>query len=184
MQVEVSDTANTGREVGTGTIIALAYSPELINGVGKELHEAAQVKTWGIPGDRHYGETRYSNSQRRRVPNERPITVVGVEALRTAAERLGIEPIPAGGLGENLLIEGLGDLSDLGPGDELHVLSQDGLTNVVLKIEGQNPPCASLKIYHKLIVKELYGKRGVLCTVLQEGTARVGDRVELVRGAA
>lgn len=183
MQIEAIETTHAPKEVRTGAIIALAYSPELINGVGKELHDTANITTWGIPGDRHYGETRYSQSQRRRTPNNRPITAVGVEGLRAAAEHLEIDPIPAGGMGENLLIEGLGDLSEMEAGDELRVLGQDGLPSVVLKIEGQNPPCVNLKVYHRLMVKELMGKRGVLCTVLQEGNVSVGDTVQWVRGA-
>src|SRR5215210_153762 len=97
-------------EVRTGTIIAIAYSPELIDGIGKELHDTARVTTWGIPGDRHYGETRVSRGHV--VANNRPITVVGVEGTREVCRRLGIPDIRAGGLGENFLTEGLGDLSD------------------------------------------------------------------------
>src|SRR5438876_5506978 len=108
----------------TGKIIALAYSPELINGVGKEPHDEAQVTRWGVPGDRHYGETRVSS--RGVVPNNRPITVVGVEGEREACERLGCAPIPPGGLGENILVEGIGNLSDLVEGDELLFISAGG----------------------------------------------------------
>ena len=50
----------------------------------------------------------------------------------------------------------------------------------MLLIGGQNEPCANLRIYHAKMVKALYGKRGVLCTVLKEGVVRVGDRVETV----
>ncbi len=171
-----------GTSIGTGTLLALCYSPELINGVGKEPHDTAHITRWGIPGDRHYGETRISKGHV--VPNDRPITATGMEAARDACERLGIPgAIQPGGLGENLLLEGLGDLSDLLPGDELRVLSADGQPNVILHVRKQNEPCANLMIYHKQMPKELYGKRGVLCTVLQEGTVRLGDKVQLVRDA-
>ena len=105
-----------------GKVIAIAYSQELIDNVGKETHDSAQVTRLGIPGDRHYGETRYSSSQRRRVPNDRPITICGAEATRAACEKLGVQSVPPGGMGENLLTEGLGDLSDLGAGDRLEIL--------------------------------------------------------------
>lgn len=179
MQTEIRE--NTDIETRTGQIIAIAYSPELINGVGKELHDEAQVTRWGIPGDRHYGETRYSSSRKQVVPNNRPITVVGVEATRRAAERLGIPPVPPGGLGENFLIEGLGDLSELTSGDQLHFVSPEGTLKVALEVVDQNDPCSNLQVYHKLMVKELYGKRGLLCTVLKEGTSRLGDTVRVVR---
>jgi hypothetical protein len=179
-KLETMGERHTG--VREGKIIAVCYSPELINGVGKEVHDSGEITTWGIPGDRHYGETRVSRG--RTVANNRPITVVGVEGLREACERLGIEAIPPGGLGENLLLEGLGDLGDVQPGDELHVRSADGEAGPALKVFKQNDPCSSLQVYHKMIVKELFGKRGLLCTVLREGTVRVGDTVELVRGGA
>jgi MOSC domain-containing protein YiiM len=164
-----------------GEVIAVCYSAELINGVGKEVQESADITRWGIPGDRHYGETRISKGHV--VPNNRPITVVGVECTREACERLSVEAIPPGGLGENLLFEGLGDLSDVQPGDEFHVGLSDGEANVILEARKQNDPCSNLMVYHKQMVKELYGKRGILCVVQREGTVRKGDTVKLVRPA-
>src|SRR5688500_9521203 len=147
----------------TGRIITVCYREALLHGGGKEQHNAAQVTRWGIPGDRHYGETRYSSSRKETVPNNRPITVVGVEATRGASERLGITPIPYGGIGENFLVEGLGDLSELTSGDQVQFLAPDGSPNVVLEVFAQNEPCSNLQIYHRLMVKELYGRRGLLC---------------------
>ncbi|MDQ3931035.1 MAG: MOSC domain-containing protein [Chloroflexota bacterium] len=182
MATELETRVERRAGVREGKVIAVCYSAELINGVGKEVHESAQITTWGIPGDRHYGETRVSRGHV--VPNNRPITVVGVEGLREACERLGVDPIPAGGLGENLLLEGLGDLGDVQPGDELHVRSAEGEAGPALKVVKQNDPCSNLQVYHKMMVKELFGKRGLLCTVLREGAVRVGDTLELVRGGA
>lgn len=165
--------------LGTGTVAAVCYSPELINGVGKEVHQSAHITRWGIPGDKHYGETRISRG--RPVANNRPITVVGADGTREACERLGMADIPVGGLGENILCEGLGDLSGMVPGDEIHVLSGAGEPKVVLSVGAQNPPCANLMVYHKKMPKELMGKRGVFCTVLLEGEAQAGDKVAWVR---
>ncbi|MDQ6694329.1 MAG: MOSC domain-containing protein [Chloroflexota bacterium] len=177
---ESPDTAEARRETRSGRVIAVCYSPELINKVGKEAHDQGPITRWGIPGDHHYGETRMSKRQRRPVPNNRPISLVGVEAGNAACERLGITPIPPGGLGENLLLEGLGDLSDLRQGDRIEVLSSDGTQKVVFEVNGQNPPCAHLRIYHRLMPKELMNKRGVICTVLQEGAVASGDVVRIV----
>jgi MOSC domain-containing protein YiiM len=175
--------ASQDRVVRTGRLIALAYSPELIKGVGKEPHASAHITKWGIPNDRHYGETRYSHSRRATVANNRPITVLGVEATRSACEKLGIptDTVPAGGMGENLLTEGLGDLGDLEEGDEIRVLDEAGEPKIVLRVRQQNEPCSNLQIYHRLMTKEMMGKRGVICTVLKEGHVQVGDRVALVR---
>ncbi|HEX8599361.1 MAG TPA: MOSC domain-containing protein [Chloroflexia bacterium] len=169
----------TKKALATGTVSAVCYSAELINGVGKEVHESAQVTRWGIPGDRHYGETRVSRG--RVVPNNRPVTVVGADGTRAACEKLGIPNIPPGGLGENILAEGLGDLSEVTGGDEIHVLDERGEPKVILGVRKQNDPCANLMLYHKQMVKELMGKRGVLCTVLLEGEVRVGDSLVWVR---
>jgi len=172
---EVADTR-------TGTVIAVCYSPELIDGVGKSVQQEANITRLGIPGDRHYGETRYSQSTRKTIPNDRPITVVGAEATRDVCERLGIPNVPPGGLGENLLLDGAGDLSDLRAGDEIRVMTAGSTEpSVVLRVRLQNEPCSNLTIYHKQMVKELYGKRGVICTVLKEGHVQVGNKVEIVR---
>ena len=166
--------------VRTGKIAGIAYSDVLIDNVRKQPRDSAEITRLGIPGDRHYGETRYSQSQRKTLANDRPITVVGAEAARAACARLGIPDLPTGGLGENLQLEGLGDLSDLIDGDEIRVLDPDGAVKVALLVRKQNDPCSNLRIYHKLMVKELMGRRGVICTVLQEGAVHVGDTVEVV----
>jgi MOSC domain-containing protein YiiM len=176
----INATEREARNVlATGTVSAVCYSAELINGVGKEQHESAQVTKWGIPGDRHYGETRVSHG--RVVPNNRPITVVGADGTRAACEKLGVPNIPPGGIGENILAEGLGDLSEMTDGDQIHILDQGGEPKVILHVRKQNDPCANLMIYHKQMVKELMGRRGVLCTVLLEGEVRVGDTIAWVR---
>lgn len=184
MNTEIRERDAQGAIVHIGTILAVCYSRELINNVGKSVHKEAQVTKWGIPGDHHYGETRYSSSAKKTLPNDRPITVAGADATRDACERLGIPNVPSGGLGENLLLDGAGDLSDLLPGDEIRVLSAStDEPSVVLHVSIQNPPCSNLMVYHKQMVKELYGKRGVVCTVSKEGPVRVGDKVEITRAS-
>ena len=172
--IEQRDALNA--QVRTGTIIAVCYSKELINGVAKVPHDSGEIEQWGIRDDRHYGETRVS-SKGEVVPNLRTITVLGVEGTRAACDNLGIPHLPPGGLGENLLIEGLGDLSEVGPGDEIRVLGDDGEPKVILEVYKQNDPCASTQFYHKMMVKELYGRRGLLCTVTRPGRVNVGDQV-------
>ena len=181
MSINIEEQDAKSAVIHTATIVAVCYSRELINGVGKELHDEGQITRLGIPGDHHYGETRYSSTARKTLPNDRPITVCGDEAARAACERLGIPPIPVGGLGENLHLTGAGDLGDLQEGDEIRVLSSSGEPSAIVEVSKQNDPCSNLLIYHKQIVKELYGKRGVICTVLKEGPAHVGDKVEIVR---
>jgi hypothetical protein len=180
LELEPQEKAAAGER--TAKVIAVCYSEKLKNNVGKEPKESGHVTEWGIPGDIHYGETRWSASERRIVPNNRPITVVGYEAGRDACERLGVPEIPAGGLGENFLLEGMGDLGDLVEGDKLHFIpAGESEPSVILEVRKQNEPCSNLLIYHKQMLKELMGKRGVICTVLKEGDVKVGDTVSLVR---
>ena len=181
-QMTTGTQASTSSEaaIRTGKVMAVCYSAELINKVGKTPQGEGRVTRWGIPGDMHYGETRWSSSARKQVANNRPITVVGYEAVRDACEKLGCPEIPTGGLGENFLLEGLGDLSDLVAGDELSFISPGGAEpSVVLKVRKQNEPCSNLLVYHKQMPKLLYGKRGVICSVLKEGSVRAGDTVVL-----
>ena len=146
--IEASETMGT--VIRTGTVIAVCYSAELINGVGKEPHESGEITRLGIPGDRHYGETRVS-PRLGVIPNDRPITIVGVEGVRDVCEQLDVPTIPPGGLGENLLIEGMGDLGDILPGDLVRVLPADSTEpSVILLARLQNEPCSNLQIYHKL----------------------------------
>ncbi len=177
----VIEEAGVAKGLRTGKVISLAYSQDLINNVGKQPRESAEITRWGIPGDHHYGETRYSASRHERLPNDRPITICGVEATQAACEKLGVDPVPPGGLGENLLVEGLGDLSDLREGDHLQVMGSDGEPKVVFEVRKQNDPCSNLQVYHRLMTKELMGKRGVICTVLTEGRVDVGDTVAVVK---
>ncbi|MFL5733965.1 MAG: MOSC domain-containing protein [Chloroflexia bacterium] len=182
MSVDLEKAAQAGGVLKVGKVLAVCYSEELIDGVGKHPHVSGEVTKLGIPGDRHYGETRNS-SRLGIIPNDRPITIVGIEAAVEVCERLGIPLIPPGGLGENVLIEGMGDLGDIEPGDRVRFLGAEGSEpSVVLVVTLQNEPCANLKIYHKLMTKELYGRRGVICLVEKEGTVQAGDRVELLRG--
>src|SRR5919199_3560616 len=106
MSTETESASPRSEVIRTGKVIAVCYSPELFNGVGKQTHSSGEVTRLGMPGDRHYGETRVSSS-RGVVPNDRPITIVGQESLVDVCERLGVPLVPPGGLGENLLIEGL-----------------------------------------------------------------------------
>lgn len=176
IDIETREATDIPGSQRTGTVIAVCYSKELINGVAKVAHDSGEIGQWGIREDRHYGETRL-DSKGNVVPNLRTITVLGVEGTRAACESLGIDPLPPGGLGENLLLEGLGDLSEVGPGDEIRVLSPDGEPKVVLEVFKQNDPCTSTQFYHKQMVKALYRRRGLLCTVTKPGHVSVGDRV-------
>jgi MOSC domain-containing protein YiiM len=164
--------------VERGRVVAVCASTECERGVRKATVASARVTRHGIPGDKHFAE--WDTKAGPPVANDRPITVVAREAVVAACGALGIEPLSDGALGENLLVEGLGDLSDLRPGDGLRV-GGVGRPAVLLRVSKQNAPCRNLKVWHERMPEALKGRRGVICTVSVEGEVRPGDDVDVVR---
>lgn len=152
-----------------GVVVAVCLSDK--GGVPKYPQASVEVGEHGITGDYHAGATRVSKGET--VPNERQVSIVAAEAVEEAAAALAVE-IPEGGLGENILVRGLGDLGDLQPGATLVFGS-----GVELRVTEQNDPCANLSVYHPKVPKQLYGRRGVLATVVTPGTLRAGDSVSV-----
>ena len=52
---------------------------------------------------------------------------------------------------------------------------------MTFEVRKQNEPCSNLQVYHRLMTKELMGRRGVICTVLKEGQVELGDTVALIK---
>ena len=152
------------------TVVAVCLSPE--PGVPKYPQAEVSVGPHGIEGDYHAGPTRVRRGQT--APNTRHVSLVAREVIEEVNRALGTE-IPAGGLGENVLVQGLGDLGDLVAGQRLRFSS-----GVELEVTGQNNPCRNLCVYHPQAPKRLMGRRGVVAVVVTPGPLRPGDRVELV----
>ncbi len=143
----------------TGTIIAVCTSP--VAGVPKYPREQAVVGKWGLKGDFHCKSTRKSHSIRGTMKpnNDRHITIVGKEALDSVNTELDIQ-LGVGVLGENILVEGLGDLSQILP------KSMVVIKNLIrLRVMGQNQPCSNLTHYHPHFISKIYGRRGILCAI-------------------
>lgn len=144
------------------------------------------VGKFGFEGDAHAGEFRksYSNPDKLK-PNDRAISIVANESRQELSRIFGIE-IQPGDFNENILISGLGDLSDLRPGDRLYFSS-----GVILEITAQNFPCQKLESYlaKKGVVKSLITKnedhfinrRGLVTTVLRQGELESDGTVKVVR---
>jgi MOSC domain-containing protein YiiM len=152
-----------------GTVVAVCLKPS--GGVPKEPQEAVTVGAYGVEGDFHAGE-----QDKRGDPNRRQVTVVGKEAIDAVNELLNVQ-IPPGGLGENVLVSGLGDLGDVRPGQRLRFSS-----GVELQVTEQNNPCKNLQVYHLQAPKHLYGRRGLLTVVVSTGRIAPGDSVYLLDG--
>ena len=99
--------------------------------------------------------------------------------MREACDALGIaaDTVPYGGMGENILTDGLGDLGETSEGDLIEVLDENGEPKVILQVGGQNNPCSNLQFYHKQMTKQMMHKRGVFCSVLKAGHIEIGDTV-------
>lgn len=126
-----------------------------------------------MDGDYHAGEFR-TNGKGEREVSRRHVSVVAAEAIEAVSQVIGVH-IPEGGVGENVLVRGLGDLGDVQPGQRLRFSS-----GAQFEVTGQNKPCSNLQVYHPQAPKHLYGRRGLLTVVIQTGAVRPGDAVELV----
>jgi MOSC domain-containing protein YiiM len=150
-----------------GTVLAVCLSGA--GGIPKHPQPGVRIADGGVEGDFHAGE--YDSRGR---PNRRQVTVVAVEAIEAVGAELGVA-IPPGGLGENILVRGLGDLSSLVAGQRLRFSS-----GVELEITGQNEPCNNLSVYGRTAVRLFYGRRGLLTVVRAAGELAPGNTVVVV----
>jgi hypothetical protein len=143
----------------TGRIVAVCTSH--IDGLPKFPRKEVKIAEYGFAGDYHCKPMRRSFTPPfLSKPNtDWHITIVGKEVLKEMNQRLGLA-LEAGSLAENILTEGLGDLSDVPAEASIFI------GNVELRVTKQNQPCKNLGRYHSRLVKEIYGKRGLLCAVV------------------
>jgi MOSC domain-containing protein YiiM len=160
----------TGEQTKVGTVVAVCLRQE--SGVPKHPQPDVVVSEYGIEGDYHSGPMR-TRSNGEVVPNTRHVSLVAKEVFDDLNRELGTN-IPLGGFGENILVEGMGDLSDIAEGDVLRFSS-----GVELEVTGQNDPCKNLMVYHDQIPKKSYGRRGVLAIVRTTGRIKPGDTVSV-----
>ena len=157
-----------------GTVVAVCLRPE--SGVPKYPQPEIAIGTHGVEGDFHSGPINKHKKTGDPEPNTRHVTIVAQEALEAVNDHLQVELGP-GSIGENIQVSGLGDLSNLKSGDLLELGE-----NAVVRVTGQNAPCATLNVYHEDIIKSFLGRRGVAATVTKTGALRPGDAVKVVKG--
>lgn len=157
------------KERKTGRVIAVCR--RATPGLQKTPDDQIVIGLDGVEGDYHAGPERVSRRTGMIKENDRQVSIVAQEVLDDLHHRLGIE-IPPGGFGENILVEGVGDLSDLAGGDR--ICFDDG---VIVEVTEQNEPCAHLNVWHKRVLYEAIGRRGIVGTVKKGGTVRPGDRL-------
>ena len=88
--------------------------------------------------------------------------------------KLQIE-LPPGSLGENFLVNGLGDLSSINSGVRL-MLGED----VIIEITKQNTPCVTLNKIHPLMMVSILGRRGLVAKVETTGKVRTDDLIKIL----
>ncbi len=134
--------------------------------------DSIEIYKYGVRGDYHSGKT---NFHAKKNNLDRQITIVAKETVDFINKNIG-NKISAGSLGENILIHGFGDLSNV---SNKHIMKIG--TDVVLKINGQNQPCSTLNSIDKRVLKLIIGKRGLLATVESTGIIRKDDEVKIYK---
>ena len=156
---------------GMGRVAAVCSAPTA--GIPKRPQAEIKIGRHGVEGDYHSGPVRKSHQTGEMKMNDRSISVLAKEVLDDVNRRLKVAA-PPGGFGENILVEGVGDLSDLAPGHSIRF--ENG---VVIEVTERNEPCANLNFWHKLVVKETLGRRGIVGVVKKEGALRPGEGVQV-----
>src|ERR1041385_584483 len=98
-----------------------------------------------------------------RKASGRQVLLVDMETLHAVQLRPGV-------IRENITTEGL-NVNGLALGEELRI------GPVVLRVSAVCTPCNQLEKVRSGLRREMYGRRGMLCRVLQGGTIAVGDSI-------
>jgi len=170
-----------------GRIVAVCTSVQ--PGIPKVPQPFVRLGNYGLVNDFHCTPMRRSFSKPGTMVtnNDRHITIVAKEVVDEINRELGVN-VPIGGLGENILVEGLGDLSYV-KGENVCIGIGNvilGGYNIALRFVKQNQPCKNLAPYHPEYVKKIYGRRGLLC-VIESGVGRTiepGASIRLFNGLA
>lgn len=166
-----------GPVVGTGRVLGVFRKPRPDpEDIRKWPQPWVEVGPYGVVGDYHAGPYKTHPRLDPTRPNPRQLTVVSRELLDWIADTLDVRLQP-GDLGENVLLEGLGDLTAVLAGD---LLVFEG--GAVLVVTGPNMPCRKLNRYHPTLRDHLVGRRGLTARVYRTGRIGVGDAVLWVRG--
>jgi hypothetical protein len=171
------------RPVKTGTVVAVCISPA--RDFPKFPQLLVHMAVHGIVGDAHAVAPINPVSGTRVVRYLRAVSIVADEVRQDLNATLGLQLQP-GQFNENLLVAGLGDLSDIEAGDRL--LLSGG---VILEVTAQNFPCTKLQAFtcpgiiqatsKKVYDDTLMNRRGLVAAVVQSGPARPGETVILER---
>jgi MOSC domain-containing protein YiiM len=142
-----------------------------LGGIPKYPQEIVEVGKYGIKGDFHSGET---NKHAKKINSDRQLSLVSQNIINELSEKLQVEISP-GDLGENFLVDNMGDLTSIEPGSRLKIGKE-----VIIEITNHNTPCVTLNKIHPLLMESILGKRGLLAKVESTGTVKPGDPIEIL----
>jgi MOSC domain-containing protein YiiM len=138
----------------------------------------------GFVGDRHEAEYRRTRDGKGLRPNHRQWTAVSTIEVEELCADMGVDPpFALGSLGENLRLGGM-RLADIPEDTVLEFPS-----GARLRVHGRNDPCVNAArelsqtyggVVGQYFVKQAFGRRGILGTVLETGPIRPGDRVRIL----
>jgi MOSC domain-containing protein YiiM len=151
--------------------------------VAKAPQDEAFLGPHGFVGDRHEAEFRRTPKGDGQRLNHRQWSAVSSDEVAELCADLGVDPAFAlGAMGENLRLSGV-RLAEVPEGSVLEFES-----GARLLVSGKNDPCvnASLELSQtygpsvgQYFVKQAFGRRGILGTVLETGVIRPGDKVTI-----
>jgi MOSC domain-containing protein YiiM len=151
--------------------------------VAKEPKDEAFLGPHGFVGDRHEAEFRETRDGTGQRPNHRQWSAVSTEEVEELCADMGVDPpFALGSLGENLRLSGV-HLADVPEGSVLEMPS-----GAKLLVSGRNDPCVNAagelsQTYGPQVgeyfVKQAFGRRGILGTVLETGAIRPDDEVTI-----
>ena len=140
------------------SVIAVCISEEK----GTQKHEVPEIrlkKSHGIVGDAHAGDW------------HRQVSLLGTESVEKMKQ--AFPDIPVGAFAENILTEGV-TLYELPIGTRLRV------GEVLLEVTQIGKECHASCAIRKQVGDCVMPREGIFTIVLEEGTVRAGDMVEIL----
>ena len=163
-------------------VVALSLCPEYSFSKLNQ-NEITLLKGLGVKGDIHSGKTVKHRSRIRKnadSPNLRQVHLIQSE-LHEELKQKGYEIVP-GQMGENITTIGINLLN----------LPQNAILKIgeaVIKVTGLRNPCSQLDSIKKGLMKDLLDrdpdgnlirKAGIMGIVMEGGTIRVGQNIEII----
>ena len=141
-----------------GKILAICISEK--KGTQKKPIESARlVEEWGIEGDAHVGKW------------HRQVSMLSFEKIEAFREK-GAD-VDFGAFGENLVVEGF-DLSKVPVGTKFQI------GEAILELTQIGKECHSHCAIYKVMGDCIMPREGIFAKVLESGTIRVGDKIEVI----